>query len=152
MEIRALVIRLPPGIGTTVPLISASLSSENTDTEPTGIYWYLIKEGPQLLMLTSCALLCVLVSVALAPTWQTIFWTGAPWQFCATRSGKSAGNDCWYSLRWISIGASLCALKNFITDFTIGGSWNKSLQLQQLQRCYCENWGNPASACDMWHH
>ena len=32
----------------------------------------------------------------LAPTWCTIFWkTDAPWQCCATRSGKSLGNDCW---------------------------------------------------------
>ena len=25
------------------------------------------------------------------------------------------------------------------THFTVGGSWNKSLQLQPQQRCYCEN-------------
>ena len=36
---------------------------------------------------------CVLMSIALTPTWCTIFWTGAPWQFCATRSGKSAGKN-----------------------------------------------------------
>ena len=31
--------------------------------------------------------------------------------------------------------------------FTVGGSCNKSLHLQPLQRCYCENSGSPASAC-----
>ena len=30
--------------------------------------------------------------------------------------------------------------------FTVVGSWNKSLQLQPLQRCYCENSGSPASS------
>ena len=30
--------------------------------------------------------------------------------------------------------------------FTFGESWNKSLYLQPLQRCYCENSGSPASA------
>ena len=33
--------------------------------------------------------------------------------------------------------------------FTVGVSWNKSLHLQPLQRCYCENSGSPASACVM---
>ena len=33
--------------------------------------------------------------------------------------------------------------------FTVGGSWNKSPQLQPLQRCYCENSGNITSACVM---
>ena len=36
--------------------------------------------------------------------------------------------------------------------FTVGGSWNKSLRLQSLQRCYCENSGTPASACVMRRH
>jgi hypothetical protein len=31
--------------------------------------------------------------------------------------------------------------------FTVGGSWNKSLHLQQLQRCYCENAGSTVNAC-----
>ena len=36
--------------------------------------------------------------------------------------------------------------------FTVGGSWNKNLQLQLLQRCYCENLGSPTSACVMKCH
>ena len=36
--------------------------------------------------------------------------------------------------------------------FTVGGSWNKSLRLQPLQRCYCENSGSLASACVMRRH
>ena len=36
--------------------------------------------------------------------------------------------------------------------FTVGGSWNKSLNLRPLQRCYCENSGSPASACVMRRH
>ena len=36
--------------------------------------------------------------------------------------------------------------------FTVGGWWNKSLHLQPLQRCYCENLGSPASACVMRRH
>ena len=48
----------------------------------------------EMLMLTPCALLCVLVSVALASTWHTIFSTaGAPWQFVQ----HGGGNDCWVS-------------------------------------------------------
>ena len=35
---------------------------------------------------------------------------------------------------------------------TVGGSWNKSLHLQPLQRCYCENSGSSASACVMRSH
>ena len=40
----------------------------------------------------------------------------------------------------------VCGVMNF------DGSWNKSLHLQPLQRCYCENSGSPASACVMWRH
>ena len=36
--------------------------------------------------------------------------------------------------------------------FTVAGSWNKSLRLQHLQRCYCENSRSPASTCVMRHH
>ena len=37
-------------------------------------------------------------------------------------------------------------------QLTVSGGWNKSLHIQQLQRCYCENSGNPASACVMRRH
>ena len=33
--------------------------------------------------------------------------------------------------------------------FTVGGRWIKSLHLEPLQRCYCENLGSPTSACVM---
>jgi hypothetical protein len=36
--------------------------------------------------------------------------------------------------------------------FTVSGSWNKSLHLQELQRCYCENAGSTISACSMLRH
>ena len=36
--------------------------------------------------------------------------------------------------------------------FTVGGCWNKSLHLQPLQRCYCENSGSHASACATKRH
>ena len=36
--------------------------------------------------------------------------------------------------------------------FTVGDSWNKSLHLQPLQRCYFENSGSPASSCLMLSH
>ena len=36
--------------------------------------------------------------------------------------------------------------------FTVGRSWNKSLHLQPLQRCYCENSGSRASAYVMRRH
>ena len=36
--------------------------------------------------------------------------------------------------------------------FIVGGCWNNSLHLQPLQRCYCENFGSPASACIMRRH
>ena len=31
------------------------------------------------------------------------------------------------------------------SHFTVCGSWNKSLHLQPLQRCYCENSGSPSN-------
>ena len=40
---------------------------------------------------------------------------------------------------------ALC-FQNFIT---VGGSWNKNLHLQPLQRYYCENSGSSSSACVM---
>ena len=48
----------------------------------------------------------------------------------------------------------LCAFKTLYhrPHFTVGGSWNKSLHLQPLQRCYCEISGSPASACVMRSH
>ena len=36
--------------------------------------------------------------------------------------------------------------------FKVGRRWNKSLLLQPLQRCFCENTRSPASACVMQHH
>ena len=36
--------------------------------------------------------------------------------------------------------------------FAAGGSWNKSLHLQPLQRRYRENSGSPSSACVMRRH
>ena len=102
-------------------------------------------------MLTSCALHCVLLSVAMAPTWRTIFWTtGAAWQLCATRRGK-----------WLLVHLAmnfderyaLCIQKLYHRPrFTVGGSWNKSVHLQPLQLCYCENSGTSASASVMRLH
>ena len=82
-----------------------------------------------------CALRCVLVSVVLAPTCRTIFWTtGALWQFCSTKSEKSPGNDCWHSWHWISICAMLCAFKNVITDHT-SQSAGAGIRASNLIRC-----------------
>ena len=45
---------------------------------------------------------------------------------------------------------ALCILKLYHgLHFTVGECLNKSLHLQPLQRCYCGNSGNPASACLM---
>ena len=33
------------------------------------------------------------------------------------------------------------------SHFTVGGSWTKSVHLQQLQRFYCETSGSPATEC-----
>ena len=102
-----------------VILISVSLSFWKRWRWPDRNFLRYKKNGPQFSILSPCTLLCVLVLVALTPTWCTIFWiTGAPWQFCATSSGKSAGNDFWINWQWISIFAMLCAFKNFITDRT----------------------------------
>ena len=124
-----------------VTLISAC-HSENADWK--GISWGVRKDGLQLSMLTPSALLCVLTSVVLAPTWRTIFWTtGASWQFCAKRSGRFAGNVCLRSY-------ALYIQKLYHrSHFTVGGSWNKNFQRQPLQRCYFANSGSPASACVM---
>ena len=35
---------------------------------------------------------------------------------------------------------------------TVGERWNRSLQIQPLQRCYCENYGSIAAACVMRRH
>ena len=65
-------------------LISASLSIWKPWRWPYRNFLRWTKRWPQLSMLTPCVLLCVLVSVALAHIWHTIFWTtGTPWQFCA---------------------------------------------------------------------
>ena len=97
-------IPVPPGIGTTVWHLSQPLCHfENADADRTWTSWGVRKDGQQFSMLTPYALLCVLMSATLAPTWRIIFWTGSPWQFCATRSGKSVRNDCWHSWWWISI-------------------------------------------------
>ena len=72
-----------------------------------------------------------------------VFWTtGAPWWFYTTGNLREmtscTANDAFRS--------TLC-IQNLYhrPHFTVGGSWNKSL-LQPLQRCYCENWGSPATA------
>ena len=36
--------------------------------------------------------------------------------------------------------------------FTVGGCWKKSLHLQPLQRCFCENLGSPTSSFVIRHH
>ena len=46
-------------------------------------------------------------------------------------------------------GENLMALGCF---HAVGGSWNKSLHLKPLQRCYCGNSGSPTSACVMRRH
>ena len=55
---------------------------------------------------------------------------------------------------WLnSIGSMLCAFKNFDRPhLTVGGSWNKSVNPQPLQRCYFENLGSPDSECDIRRH
>ena len=60
----------------------------------------------------------------------------------------------WHSWRWISIGAMLCAFINFITDPTSqpAGARIRSLHLQPLQRCYCEDSGSPTNLCVMRYH
>ena len=48
---------------------------------------------------------------------------------------------------------ALCIQKLYHrSHFVVGGSWNKSLRLQPLQRCYCENSVSPASAGVMRRH
>ena len=96
-------------------------------------------------------LLCVLLSVALAPTGRTIFRTaGAAWQFCTTRSEKwaMAQLPMNFDRRY-----ALC-IQNLYhkPHFTVSRKWNKRLRLQPLQWCYCDNSGNPASACVISHY
>ena len=70
---------LPPEIGTTVwhsspPVILKTLPLTAQE---------FLEACAEMTLLTPCALLCVLVAVALAPTWRTIFWTTcAPWHLC----------------------------------------------------------------------
>ena len=48
---------------------------------------------------------------------------------------------------------NLCIQKLYhSTHFTVGGSWHKSLHLQPLQRCYCDNSGSPTSVSVMRRH
>ena len=45
---------------------------------------------------------------------------------------------------------ALCIQKLYLRPhLTVGGNWNKSLHLQPLQRCYCENSESLASECPM---
>ena len=142
---------LSPEIETTVALWHSSpplCHSENAHR--TGISWGVRTDGPQLSMLTPWALLCFQVAVALASSRRKIFWTtGAPWQFCATRSGKWLLAQLTMDLDWCY---ALHIQKLYhISHFTVGGCWNKSLHLQLLQRCYCENLGVPLvhASCDI---
>ena len=48
---------------------------------------------------------------------------------------------------------ALCIQKLYHRQhFIVRGGWNKSLGLQPLERCYCENSGSPASACILRRH
>ena len=48
---------------------------------------------------------------------------------------------------------ALCVQKLYHRlHFTVGRSWNKSLHLQPLQRCYCANSGSPVSASFIRRH
>ena len=52
-------------------------------------------------------------------------------------------------------GSALCSVLSISLSETALYSrqgWNKSLHVQPLQRCYCENSGCPASACIMRRH
>ena len=100
-------------------------------------------------MLTTCALLCVLVSVALALTCCTIFSTGAPVILCNKELEITAGTaEDEFRSALCSVDSKLYHRPHFIVD----GSWNKSLHLQLLQRFFCGNSGSPASACVMRRH
>ena len=72
---------------------------------------------------------------------------------------------CWPSNRlWPSVivqqdntgikaSCAACLQKLFRrSHLTVDGRWNKSLQFQPLQQCYCENSGSPASVCVMRRH
>ena len=59
-------------------------------------------------------------------------------------------NSMHFILVWCQLLCSVYLKLYHRLHFTVGGNWNKSLHLQLLQRCYCENSGSPASACIMW--
>ena len=92
--------------------------------------------------------------------WCQLIWHSPGAQFseqqvlCDSFVQQGAGNDCWHSWRWISIGAMLCAFKNFITDRT-SQSAGSGIRASNFNRCNdvtMRTWGSPVSACIMRRH
>ena len=145
---------LPPGIGATVWHTSPPLSLENADR--TGISWGVRKDRNHWMRGSRTSSTCspVMMDGLQLPSPCTCSW---PAVNCLNQRRTicllmTLGLYTWHGWR-ISIGALLCALKNcHRPQLTLGGSWNKSLHLQSLQRWYCENSGSPASACVMLRH
>ena len=81
---------------------------------------------------------------------------GKPWkepQSVWSASGFELGTLHYTSSVWW-IWSVVCSVhsKTLSQTVTVGGSWNKSLHLQPLQRCYCENSGSTTSAFVMQRH
>ena len=87
----------------------------------------------------------------LGDVWNTHFITG-PETRCrhhGTAAEMSMLTPFFALCSWCQLLCSVHSKLCNITYSTVGGSWNMSLQLQPLQRCYCENSGSPASVCDV---
>ena len=76
-----------------------------------------------------------------------------PNQFGQHRDVNSELSEYDFSVMNFDRRYALCTQKLYHRPhFTVRGSWNKSLNLQPLQRCYCEDSGSAASACVMRRH
>ena len=105
--------------------------SENAGTDRRGISWGVRKDGH------NCQ--CWLQALFFV-FWCQLLWQPPGAQFSEQQVlrdnfvQQGAGNDWWHSWWWISIGAMLCAFKNFITDRT-SQSAGARIRASNFNRC-----------------
>ena len=129
--------------------------SGNADVDRTVISWGVRKDGSQLSVLTPCALfLCSGVSCFGTHLAHNFLNNRCSVRILCNKERQICGKLLLAQLIMnFHRRCALCIQKLYHRpDFIVGGSWNKSLHLQSLQRRYCENSGSLASTCVMRRH
>ena len=118
--------KLPPGIGTTVTLISVSLSFWKRRLDRTRISWGVRKDGNHWVRGPGIGWMIKHLPSELL---QEMCWPlGRVWPgFIVQQDNTGTKHPAPFVLQKLY----------HRPHFTVGGSWNKSFHLQPLQRCYC---------------